>query len=45
MFQFSDDPVLEKIRLNRGDADLVEVIHSNAGDLHVQQFLQIIKSW
>ena len=45
MFQFSDDPELEKIRLSKDDADLVEVIHSNAGDLHVQQFFDIIKRW
>lgn len=43
MYQYNDDPELVKIRLDKTDARLVDIIHSNAGDLNVQALYAIIQ--
>jgi hypothetical protein len=43
MFQFLDDPALREIRIDIDDAEVVEVFHSNAGDLGFPELVQIIQ--
>ena len=42
MYQFEDNEEIRKIRIDRDDAYFVDIIHSNAGDLDVVNFLDII---
>ncbi|CAG5077110.1 Oidioi.mRNA.OKI2018_I69.PAR.g8631.t1.cds [Oikopleura dioica] len=43
MFQYLDDPALNEIRVWKEDAEIVEVFHSNAGDLGVDEILEFVE--
>jgi len=43
MFQFLDDPALNEIRVWKEDAEIVEVFHSNAGDLGVDEIFEFVE--
>lgn len=42
MFQHTDDESVRQVRLDRSDAKLVDVIHTNAGELDVLHLLDIV---
>ena len=42
MFQHSADESIRQVRLDRDDAKLVDIIHTNAGELDVIHLLDIV---